>query len=106
MPQRKQFKGCLKLTFVEQGHDDVEVKLTAYDDWQSKYQQIIKKQRIYYVNVYVKLANDQTLLVTSKVMQKIDRIQVADLLKFAWKNAIADIDQPIKLFDSYLTLSA
>lgn len=103
---RKQFKGCLKLNFVEHSNDDVKVKLTAYNDWQSKYRQIIKKQRIYHVNVYVKLANDQTLLVTSQVLTVIDHVQVAEFLKLAWRQATADLDQPIKLFNSYLTLSA
>lgn len=106
MTTRKQFKGCLKLNFVEHSNDDVKVKLTAYSDWQSKYQQIIKKQRIYHVNVYVKLANEQTLLVTSQVLTVIDHMQVAEFLKLAWRQATAELEQPIKLFDSYLTLSA
>lgn len=102
---RKQFKGCLKLNFVEQD-DDVKVKLTAYQDWKHNGTKILKKQRIYHVNVYVKLSNDETLLVTSNVMTKIDHCQVADFLKIAWKNAVAEINEPIKLFESYLTLSA
>lgn len=102
---RKNFKGCLKLTFIEHG-DDVKVKLTAFQDWKHNGTKILKKQRIYHVNVYVRLANDETLLVTSNVMTKIDHRQVADFLKIAWKNAVADINEPIKLFDSYLTLSA
>lgn len=101
----KQFKGCLKLTFVEHG-DDVKVQLIAYQDWKHKGKKILKKQRIYHINAYIKLANDQTLLVTSQVMSKIDHIQVADFLKLAWRNAVADIKEPIKLFESYLTLSA
>ena len=102
---KKHFKGCLKLTFIEHG-DDVKVKLTPYQDWKHNGTKILKKQRIYHVNVYVKLANDETLLVTSNVMTKIDHRQVADFLKIAWKNAVAGINEPIKLFDSYLTLSA
>jgi len=102
---RKNFKGCLKLNFIEHG-DDVKVKLTAFQDWKHNGTKILKKQRIYHVNVYVRLANDETLLVTSTVMTKIDHCQVADFLKIAWKNAVADINEPIKLFESYLTLSA
>lgn len=94
------------MDFVPAPNNEVGTRLTSSGDWVNRSHRILKKPRYFYVTCYLMTDANERIICRMSYTEKVEKADLIILMKNSFKVACQNTDQPVRLFDSYITVSA